>query len=809
MLVTGQAAASPFKAAGAAHPTGFTVSFTGTHAVDGHTYYSFRVTGDGRDNSVSKRYSEFVTLDSALRASRQVVISDADTNLPRLSASRGVGSAEDRLLVRQEELRLYLQNALQHPLVGISWELAAFLGLRKDTSGGGDSDGASSTGTPAGSVSAAITWLSTTKLAGNDVYQFDVKIGDDGDLRTHIRLSKRYSEVVALSDTLLPYRRDPSIAKRLPQLSLDSAGFGQQAKLEAIEARKAVLSQFLQVSLSSRVLLSDTAVRQFLHTDSIVHSGVAPEFACRVCGSRSDAEGNTVYDVQVMPRHLGQVIEVTRPPTAKLGAGEVLQVSVSGKTYSCTIPAQVPVGASFRIIVPTPGSEMQCWQVEFRYSYLLKTDGEHMKRFRELQALQHPLDRSSTVFKSSEKIAMERHCAIQGYLDEVAMEENFRRSSDLWNLLQLHRLGGCNALGAVSSSPSALETGGLLGDVSSPPQKVGGGHQQPWIPDAGRMAKFLQHRALGGVPLPAILARPTIAIDLEKRDLEEHGSAFDMFAALSRADFLTDGDDADAGLPPWVSDSNLVRRMSFHHVGGDNSGSSNGNDNGGGAGGDRLFQKDHLSRTLFQEDDSSSGSGSSTGSVSDIELHVEVPGHPGGPDWERIAVFSYSNDVDSCSGLSKSCLACGDWQLLPGSPHDPAGSIRMLLQAKPATDATAYTVDVIIHPRGLYERVGQPEAAVAGEFFADSSNHPTPLVHRPWKVRQLCDKEGRAPPPPAPGAAPASVQHLLPYELLLDGTYEELLLQWRPFLEVKTGWPAERPILVSPAPVMPVSLALP
>ena len=135
-LVTGEAAASPFAQSDGSEQlqgqgSSTSVTFEGAHEAQGHTYFTLGVTRDGQQpgerTMVSKRYSEFVAFDSVLRAKRQIAISDDDDTLPRL-ADRFLGRRKHQPAViheRQEELRLYLHQALRHPLVGARHSLCS------------------------------------------------------------------------------------------------------------------------------------------------------------------------------------------------------------------------------------------------------------------------------------------------------------------------------------------------------------------------------------------------------------------------------------------------------------------------------------------------------------------------------------------------------------------------------------------------------------------------------------------------------------------------------------------------------------
>ena len=486
------------------------------------------------------------------------------------------------------------------------------------------------------------------------MYQYEIKVVDGDREVFHGRVAKRYSELVSLSDALLPYRRDPAIAAGLPQLNLDST-VGKN-KREVVESRRLLLAQFFRAVLASRVLWPDPTLQTFLRTDSILLHTLAPPFAARVCGSHTDADGNRVYDVQVMPRLHAQIIDVLRPATAVLGAGEVLRVSVGPESYDCTIPPNVPIGSTFRSIVPGQGCDQHCWQVEFRYSELLRVDEEHIQRFAELRTGQL-LDRSSSVFKGNDKIVLSRHCCIQNFLAEVAMDEKSRRSADLCSLLQLQKLSA-ELPPEPESCRSPTQAGATAGAAN--------------LSAAGYMALFLRRFSLAGQTLPSVLSQPTVDCEVNRET-----------SASARS----------SGLPRWIADATSVRRIGFYDV------------------------------YPLEESQNSE--------VDDIELHIEVPGaHGAGPPWETVEIFSYVAP-DSPNR----------WRLMPGSPHDPAGSIRLVLSR---STAPVYSLDLIVNVRaGLFERLAQDADSRPGEFFANSANQPS-LVAGPWQTRRFCDGDGLA-----------------------------------------------------------------
>ena len=113
------------------------VQVTGTHVVHGNTYYScsvgWMVEGGGQSlqrRLISKRYSEFVTLDRKFRkGGGGLSIGDSDAMLPRLLDRSTVGrNSEEVITERGRELEEWLQLATLHPLVSVSAQLRSFLG---------------------------------------------------------------------------------------------------------------------------------------------------------------------------------------------------------------------------------------------------------------------------------------------------------------------------------------------------------------------------------------------------------------------------------------------------------------------------------------------------------------------------------------------------------------------------------------------------------------------------------------------------------------------------------------------------------
>jgi hypothetical protein len=172
---------------------------------------------------ISKRYSEFVTLDRKLRkGGGGLTIGESDAMLPKLLDKSTVGkNAEEVVAERRRELEEWLQLATLHPLVSVSAQLHGFLGqdvINPKLIAGGDPakclvrEPGGREGSSPCIVEALgehdedkhahfINHLFTIPVSAHDLQRQDTLLASDPAGSSSLLLSKRYSEVLALDES--------------------------------------------------------------------------------------------------------------------------------------------------------------------------------------------------------------------------------------------------------------------------------------------------------------------------------------------------------------------------------------------------------------------------------------------------------------------------------------------------------------------------------------------------------------------------------------------------------------------------------